>query len=270
MAQGDVLGIEGGGTKTTWMRLGPGEVVQARGEAGPGNTLLLDEAALAGLLEKIAGDTGSAVAAIGAAFAGCARAEERDRVARAVRRAFPRAATVEVMEDTRSLLAAAFGDGPGLAVIAGTGANVVGQRSLAGLRRLASLDSVSARRGEGKASRKVHGALRGGFAMLRIHDDMLDAIVAMRPMLVAIERRDADLARQLRRAASSVVLNLAEGSGSSGRVRTARYRTALGSARETLSCLRTAAAFGYVGSVPADVVVGRMNRVIGTLVRVAV
>ena len=104
--------------------------------------------------------------------------------------------------------------------------------------------------------------------MLRIHDDMLEAIVAMRPMLACIERSDSDLARQLRRAASSVVLNLAEGSGSFGRVRTARYRTALGSARESFACLRSAEAFGYIGAVP-DSLAATMNRVIGTLVRVA-
>jgi N-acetylmuramic acid 6-phosphate etherase len=38
---------------------------------------------------------------------------------------------VRVMEDTRSILAAAFGDGPGIVVIAGTGSNVAGQKSLA-------------------------------------------------------------------------------------------------------------------------------------------
>jgi four helix bundle protein len=104
--------------------------------------------------------------------------------------------------------------------------------------------------------------------MLKIYDDMLDAVRSMRAVIAAIERRDSDLARQLRRAASSVVLNVAEGSGSFGRVRTVRYRTALGSARETLACLRVAEAFGYVESMPEQLE-GRMNRVIGTLVRVA-
>ncbi len=104
--------------------------------------------------------------------------------------------------------------------------------------------------------------------MLRIHDDMLRAIAEMRPMIGAIERKDTDLGRQLRRAASSVVLNLAEGSGSFGAVRTQRYRTALGSARETLACLKTAEAFGYIGAVGAGVAEG-LGRVIGTLVKVA-
>jgi four helix bundle protein len=104
--------------------------------------------------------------------------------------------------------------------------------------------------------------------MLRIYEDMLGAVREMRGAIAAIERRDADLARQLRRAAASVVLNIAEGSGSSGRVRTVRYRTALGSARETVACLRAGEAFGYVDAVPATVSVA-MDRVIGTLVRIA-
>ena len=104
--------------------------------------------------------------------------------------------------------------------------------------------------------------------MLRIYDDMLDVLRSMRGAIGAIEKRDPDLARQLRRAASSVVLNVAEGSGSFGRVRTVRYRTALGSARETLACLRVGEALGYVEPMPAALT-QRMNRVIGTLVRVA-
>ena len=104
--------------------------------------------------------------------------------------------------------------------------------------------------------------------MLRIYDDMLDVIAMMVPLLKAIEGHDKDLASQLRRAASSVALNLAEGSGSFGGTRRARYRSALGSARETLSCLQIAERFRYFQTVPAGVVT-TMNRVIGTLVRVA-
>ena len=104
--------------------------------------------------------------------------------------------------------------------------------------------------------------------MLRIYDDMLEVLRAIRGAVGAIEKRDPDLARQLRRAASSVVLNIAEGSGSFGRVRTMRYRTALGSARETLACLRVGEALGYVEAVPAALT-ARIDRVIGTLVRVA-
>ena len=104
--------------------------------------------------------------------------------------------------------------------------------------------------------------------MLMIHDVMLGVIRCMRPLIVAIERCDTSLARQLKASASSVTLNIAEGSGSSGGTRRERYRNALGSARETMSNLQTAEAFGYIGALPADVVAG-MNQVIGTLVRVA-
>ncbi len=46
-----------------------------------------------------------------------------------------------------------------------------------------------------------------------------------------------------------MALNLAEGSGSAGGTRTARHRTALGSARETGACIDVAEALGYVERV---------------------
>jgi four helix bundle protein len=117
-------------------------------------------------------------------------------------------------------------------------------------------------------SQRFARGLTKEIAMLSIYSDMLDVVRALRVPLGAIGRHDTDLAQQLRRAASSVVLNVAEGSGSFGRMRTARYRTALGSARETLACLEVAAAFGYVETMPAGIA-QRMNRIVGTLVRVA-
>src|SRR5271156_2300372 len=124
-----ILGIEGGGTKTTWALLEHDGKVLARGEAGPGNTLLLSDAALGKLLRDIRRKAGANVDAIGGAFAGCRLAAEKARVEKIIRQAWPRVKAVNVIEDTRSVLAAAFGEGPGIVVIAGTGSNVAGQKS---------------------------------------------------------------------------------------------------------------------------------------------
>jgi four helix bundle protein len=61
-----------------------------------------------------------------------------------------------------------------------------------------------------------------------------------------IERHDPDLARQMRRALTSVPLNIAEGMNARGKNRTARYDTALGSDNEVIACLDVAEALGYV------------------------
>jgi four helix bundle protein len=65
-------------------------------------------------------------------------------------------------------------------------------------------------------------------------------------MLKQIARHDPDLARHLRRAASSVALNLGEGSYVGGGLERARFRTALGSLAEVKSGVMVAEAFGYV------------------------
>ena len=71
--------------------------------------------------------------------------------------------------------------------------------------------------------------------MLEIYGVILDVVRELRPVIgILIERCDSDLGRQMRRAAASVALNVAEGMGSSGGNRTLRYRTALGSMQETI------------------------------------
>jgi four helix bundle protein len=87
--------------------------------------------------------------------------------------------------------------------------------------------------------------------MLRIYTTMLDVLRGLRPVIEAIEKRDRDLGRQLRRASASVALNMQEGGGSHGGTRRERYRNALGSARETGACLDVALALGYLEGIDA-------------------
>ena len=96
-------------------------------------------------------------------------------------------------------------------------------------------------------------------------DLMLEAIEALRPALDAIEQRDRDLGNQLRRAASSVALNLGEAQGVSGGNRVLRRRTALGSLYESRTALRVARAFGYIDAETAAGPLAKLDRVGGLI-----
>ena len=103
--------------------------------------------------------------------------------------------------------------------------------------------------------------------MLRIYDDAVAMCRDAAVVAKAVERFDSDLARQLRRAAASVPLNIAEGSGASGGNRRQRYHSALGSAREVGACFDVAAAM-YAGPIDGaarrrlDVIIGTLTNVL--------
>lgn len=101
--------------------------------------------------------------------------------------------------------------------------------------------------------------------MLRIYGVVLEVLKALQPVVRAIEAKDRDLARQLRRCSTSVALNLAEGMYSRGENRGARYHSALGSAREALGCVEVAVVCGYVRQ--DEQLHDRLDRVVGTLVK---
>jgi four helix bundle protein len=74
----------------------------------------------------------------------------------------------------------------------------------------------------------------------------LQAVESLRPVVARIRQCDRDLGEQIRRALSSVALNIGEGSGNEGGTRLARYATAAGSNAEVRAALRVAIAWGYV------------------------
>ena len=71
-------------------------------------------------------------------------------------------------------------------------------------------------------------------------------IVAVRPLVLAIELRDRNLADQLRRSATSAALNVAEGNRRDGRDRASRFRIASGECAEAVAALQIAIAWEYV------------------------
>jgi len=82
--------------------------------------------------------------------------------------------------------------------------------------------------------------------MLRIYPIALEWLKAVRPLIAQIARYDGDLAKQLRRSSSSVILNLGEGMYSRGGHRTNAYGVALREMGESYSALQAAQVHGYV------------------------
>ena len=90
-----------------------------------------------------------------------------------------------------------------------------------------------------------------------------DLIAALPELVRAVARHDRPLADQLRRAAQSVVLNLAESGGHEGGNRRLRYQSAFGSAQETKAALHIARCLGYVDAADAERAYVLADRVAG-------
>jgi len=80
----------------------------------------------------------------------------------------------------------------------------------------------------------------------RLLECALSLIPLLKKPIEKIARHDPDLARQLRRALTSVPLNVAEARRRIGRDRGHLFRIALGSAAEVDAALRVALGWGYV------------------------
>ena len=85
---------------------------------------------------------------------------------------------------------------------------------------------------------------------------------AIRPLAEKLARRDSALHKQLRGAASSVPLNLAEGQRRTKGDRLHHYRIAAGSADETRVCLQVAEAWGELAQDELCVALDLLDQIV--------
>ena len=104
--------------------------------------------------------------------------------------------------------------------------------------------------------------------MLDVYPVVLDWVAWVAPRVRSVGRQNRHLADQLNRSSTSVALNLAEGMGAIGAVRTNAYRVALREMRESVAALELAVRLGYVKPLSAEVA-DQQARIVGTLVRLA-
>jgi len=88
-----------------------------------------------------------------------------------------------------------------------------------------------------------------------------DLITELPPLIEAVRKRDRKLADQLRRAAQSVVLNIAEGRGNDAGNARLRFATACGSAKEVRAALGVASDWGYIEPRVVEPLDRRLDRV---------
>src|SRR6266705_958849 len=121
-----ILGVEGGGTKTSWVlveRAGNELSVLDQGKLPPANFRLATPGELRAILSELPKEITSA----GIFLAGCGTEEDRQSLTRLCAEIWPKAKIV-VGSDRDSGLAAALGHGDGIVVNAGSGSSVTGRR----------------------------------------------------------------------------------------------------------------------------------------------
>jgi four helix bundle protein len=102
------------------------------------------------------------------------------------------------------------------------------------------------------------------FLVQQAAEQMIRQLTSVVP---AVARADRALGDQLRRAATSVPLNIAEGNSRAGGDRAHHFRVAAGSAREVRAALGVATAWGYVDAQQVTGALEELDRVLAMLWR---
>ena len=100
-----------------------------------------------------------------------------------------------------------------------------------------------------------------------VYDLSIELVAQLTDTADRLQRRDRSLASQLRRAASSIALNLAEGRRRDGKDQTYHFRVAAGSAEETRAALQLAAAWRHLDAASVATPLATLDRVAAMLYR---
>src|SRR5690349_9426967 len=100
-----------------------------------------------------------------------------------------------------------------------------------------------------------------------VQDVAVECVRVLRGMTDRLRLRDADLADQLRRAANSMALNIAEGRWRTGKDKSNRFRVAAGSANEVRACLNVAEAWGMLSAEETREPIALIDRLLAMLWR---
>lgn len=120
-----VLGIEGGGTKTSAALLDGSGRVLARARAGVSNSKLLTESELAAVFRTIQKQIGKFPDVVSICLAGAIASSDHKKIRTVAGKVWPKA-VVHTATDRESALMAGFGKLEGIAVICGTGSSTFG------------------------------------------------------------------------------------------------------------------------------------------------
>ena len=94
-----------------------------------------------------------------------------------------------------------------------------------------------------------------------VYDRARTVVRELGPLVHTIREHDRSLADQLKRAAQSVVLNIAEARGNDAGNAKARFSTACGSAKEVRAALNVASDWGYIEAHRANRLDERLDEV---------
>ncbi|MBT8464802.1 MAG: four helix bundle protein [Myxococcales bacterium] len=96
---------------------------------------------------------------------------------------------------------------------------------------------------------------------MNVYDRARGVVRELAPLVHSIREHDRSLADQLKRAAQSVVLNIAEARGNDAGNARARFSTACGSAKEVRAALNVASDWSYIERHRATVLDERLDEV---------